>query len=191
VILLFIQTRKIIFYIFVMERNKKYVLYIGIRMDRKKSKYTRDDRKHIVEQIETLKNDADYVAIFEILTDDTANSYTQNSNGVFLNLSAVSDSTLDRINKYLNKVNKKKIAEIEVDIDIIPNASNILKTDRAYKLSNYEKNILKQRNLKKVLNEENEYEELRFSAKKRKLNSVTKKINTKSSKKNRKLEECC
>ncbi|XWV26234.1 hypothetical protein QJ857_gp0842 [Tupanvirus soda lake] len=148
-------------------------------MDRK-SKYSRDARKHIVESIENLKNNEDYVAIFEILTDDAANSYTQNSNGVFLNLSAVSDGTLDKITKYLKKVNKKKVNEIEIDTDVIPNSS-ASKNDRAYKLSNYEKNILKQRNLKKVLNDDDEYEELRFSAKKKKkiVPSKTKKISKK------------
>lgn len=166
---------KIIFYIFVTKRNKKYSLYIEITMNRNKSKYSRDDRKHIVESIENLKNDEDYVAIFEILTDDTANSYTQNSNGVFLNLSAVSDGTLEKIRRYLKKINKKKINQIEVDIDVIPNG-NTSKNDRVHKLSNYEKNILKQRNLKKVLNDENEYEELRFSAKKKSNNSKPKKI---------------
>jgi hypothetical protein len=148
-------------------------------MDRKKSSgsrsaYSRDDRKHVVECIENLKNDKDYVKIFEILTNDDSNSYTHNSNGVFLNLSVVSDSTLDEISKYLRKIdkqNKKKATEIEVDIDVIPTNNNSRNDSRAYKLSNYEKNILKQRNLKKVLNEENEYEELKFSAEKKKKSS--------------------
>ena len=140
-----------------------------------KTKYSRDDRKHIVELIENLKNESDYAAIFEILTDDSANSYTQNSNGVFLNLSVISDITLDKITKYLHKVNKKKSSEIDVDIDVIPTANNI-KTDRVHKLSNYEKNILKQRNLKKVLNDDYEYEELRFSAKNK--TKTAKPINT-------------
>lgn len=153
-------------------------------MNRNKTKYTHDDRKHIVESIDNLKNDEDYVAIFEILTNNNSNSYTINSNGVFLNLSAVNDNTLDEISKYLNKINKKRIDNIEVDIDIIPN-TNASKINRAYKLSNYEKNILKQRNLKKVLNEDGEYEELRFSAKKKK---STKPI-VSNSKKNYRKEE--
>ena len=74
-----------------------------------KSKYTRDDRKYIVQSIENLKNDKDYVAIFEILTSDNENTYTLNSNGVFLNLSSVRDDTLDKITKYLKKINKKQI----------------------------------------------------------------------------------
>lgn len=135
-------------------------------MSHNKSKYTHDDRKHIVKLIENLKNDEDYVAIFEILMDDDANSYTQNSNGIFLNLSVVSDETLNRILKYLKKVNKSKANSIELDVDIIP-MSGSSKSERTYKLSNYEKNILKQRNLKKVLEDENEYEELQFSTKKK------------------------
>lgn len=147
-------------------------------MNRNKSKYTRDDRKHIVESIENLKNDEDYVAIFEILTDDPANSYTQNSNGVFLNLSIVSDHTLDKISKYLKKVTKKKFNEIDIDVDVIPNA-NVTKSEKTYKLTNYEKNIIKQRNLKKVLNDENEYTELRFCAKNSKTSNKAQNTNDK------------
>lgn len=130
-------------------------------------KYTRDDRKHIAELIENLKNDEDYVAIFEILMDDSQSTYTQNSNGVFLNLSSVKDETLDKISKYLEKINKKRGDQIEMDVDVIPN-SNSFKNDRTYKLSNFEKNILKQRNLKKVLNNDGEYEELRITTRNRK-----------------------
>lgn len=134
-------------------------------MSLNKSKYSRDDRKHIAESIENLKNNEDYATIFEILMDDTANSYTQNSNGVFLNLSSVSDKTLNSISKYLRKINRKKLNEIEVDVDVILD-NETSDNDRTYKLSNYEKNILKQRNLKKVLNDESDYEEFKFSSKK-------------------------
>lgn len=126
------------------------------------SKYSYDDRKHLVELIENLKNNDDYIAIFDILTKDDNNTYTQNSNGVFLNLSKVSDSILDEINNYIKKANKKRNNKIETNVDIIPITDNSL-SNRAYKLNNYEKNIIKQRNLKKVLNDLDEYEELRFT----------------------------
>ncbi|AGC01978.1 hypothetical protein H012_gp482 [Acanthamoeba polyphaga moumouvirus] len=157
-------------------------------MNLNKSKYSRDDRKHIVESIENLKNDKDYVAIFKILMNDSANSYTQNSNGVFLNLSLVSDDTLDQISKYLKKINKTKKKYIDLDVDVIPNY-DISKNERVYKLSNYEKNIIKQRNLKKVLEEDNQYEELRFSAKKSSnKKSSNKKSSTKKTSKKHKQE---
>jgi hypothetical protein len=150
-----------------------------------KSRYSRDDKEHIANLIGNLKKDDDYAAIFDILTDDNSTSYTKNSNGVFLNLSAVSDETLDRVKKYIKKVSKGKNNEIEMDTDIIPNA-NFSKNDRAYKLSNYEKNIIKQRNLKKILNDDNEYEEFNISSKKKKLavlnNNVKKARNSKSKK---------
>lgn len=160
-------------------------------MDRNKSRYSHDDKKHIRESIESLKNDEDYVAIFEILTDDPSNSYSQNSNGIFLNLSVVSDNTLDKISKYLKKINKKCFNEIETDVDVIPNG-NIYKNERMYKLSNYEKNILKQRNLKKVLNDENDYAEMKFTAnKKSNSKTVTKSIKSKSVNKKKYPEESC
>jgi hypothetical protein len=76
-------------------------------MNNKVSKYTRDDKKHIVELIENLKDDKDYAVIFDIFMGDSKNSYTYNSNGVFLDLSAVTDKTLDKISKYLKKINNR------------------------------------------------------------------------------------
>ena len=131
-----------------------------------KSKYTRDDRKNIVKSIENLKDDTDYVIIFDILMSDTANDIicTTNSNGVFLNLSVVGDDTLDKINVYLDKISKSKQKSVIVDdiVNAIPN-TNSFKSDRTYKLSNYEQNIIRQRDLKKVLEKDNEYEELSLS----------------------------
>ncbi|BCS83177.1 hypothetical protein QLL95_gp0946 [Cotonvirus japonicus] len=145
-------------------------------MNYKKSKYSRDNRKHIVESIENLKNDEDYVEIFKILMRDEANSYTHNSNGVFLNLSLVSDKTLNQINKYINKLNNNNNNHIEIDTDVIPNFGSA-KNERTYRLSNYEKNIIKQRNLKKDLECNNDYEEFRFSTKKSKIKSTNKPSN--------------
>ena len=151
-------------------------------------KYSHDDRKYIAQSIENLKNAEDYVAIFEILMSDDPDCYNQNGNGVFLNVSVLSDKTLSKIKKYLDKIKKSNAVESETDIDIIPNTGS-LKNDRQYKLSNYEKNIIKQRNLKKVLNEDNEYEELKFTAKKSKkiTNTNTK---TKSKSKNCAKSNC-
>ena len=140
-----------------------------------KSKYSHDDRICIAQSIENLKNHEDYAAIFEILMGDKTNSYMQNSNGVFLNLSLVSDSTLGNIKRYLSKIKKLTPIGNEIDIDVIPNTGSS-KNNRQYKLSNYEKNIIKQRNLKKVLNEDDEYEELEFVAKNKKQTVAKKRI---------------
>jgi len=133
----------------------------------KKITFTRDDRKRIAEAIENLKNDTDYVEILDILINNESNDIvcTQNSNGIFLNLSAASDATLDEIRKYLDK--KSKIQKIKPDneMDIIP-GSNHTKPNRAYKLSNYEQNILKHREIMKTMENESEYKELQITSKK-------------------------
>jgi len=129
-----------------------------------KSKYSHDDRKYIAQQIENLKNDEHYTAIFEILTSDDSNSYYHNSNGVFMNLSEMSNKTLSKIKRYLDKI-KKSEKDYEADYDVIPNTGSMI-SNKPHKLSNYEKNIIKQRDLKKVLNEEDDYQELVFDTKK-------------------------
>ena len=125
--------------------------------------YSYEDRRNIVRLIENLKSHEDYIAIFEILTNDANNSYSSNSAGVYLNLSKTSDATLYEIDKYIKKANKKRALQVDVDEDVIPN-SDYSGANRTYKLSNYEKNIIKQRNLKKVLNEDNDYQALTMSA---------------------------
>ncbi len=101
--------------------------------------------------------------------------------GEFLNLSTSRISHLDKITKYIRKINRIKSREIETDIDVIPNSENI-DSDRAYKYTNYEKNILKQYKLKKILNEDKEYDIMKFCDKN--ISSKTKsKSKSKTSKK--------
>ena len=145
------------------KKNRNLAKYIPCKIS-PPVKYTREDRKHIVEIIENLKNNDDYVAIFGIITDDETTTHTKNSNGVYFNLTTMKDSTLDKINAYLNKVNKRQLSTFELEIDSIPCLGSEKKT-RTYKLSNYERNILKQRNLKKVLNDDIDYEVMNFTKK--------------------------
>jgi hypothetical protein len=134
-------------------------------MSSSKSKYTHEDRKHVVELIENLDDDDMYTQIFDILIKNSKDLCTKNNNGIFLNLSMVDDKTLDKVYNHLNKISKKKTQQIELDIDIIPSSTNEI-NERTYKLSNYEKNIIRQRNLKKVLNSDNEYQEMKINPKK-------------------------
>src|ERR1044071_4941575 len=133
---------------------------------RKRSKYTRDDIKHIRSLIENLKNKKDYNVIFDILTNDSETMLTHNpkTKEICLDLSVLSDKTLTNILSYINKINNDKSSKIEVDTDTIPNITSSNKI-RTYKLSNYEQNIIKQRNLKKTMNNEYEYEELQLESK--------------------------
>lgn len=126
----------------------------------RRSKYSHNDLKFIGESIENLKNPEDYREIFDILMKDPSSFCTENSNGTFLNLSAVTDRTLKRVEKYLRHVSMNRNNEIDVDNNILPTSENY-QSERSYKLSNYEKNILKQRRIK-MMNDEEEFEELTF-----------------------------
>lgn len=141
-------------------------------MNRKKTKYSREDRKYISNLIENLKDDDDYNKIFDILETDPENIYTSNSTATYVNLAVLHDSTLNKLSRYLKKVNDNKISEINIDTDVVLSSSNSQQNDRTYKLSNFEQNILKQKNLKKTMNADNEYEELNFNSKKKKETTI-------------------
>jgi len=125
---------------------------------KKISKFTREDRKYIGGVIANLEDKAVYTGIFDILIKDPADDIIcmTNSNdapgedgNIYFNLSAVSDATLFQVTTYLDKHVKKKSVVVDSPMDVIPNA-HASKSDRAYKLSNYEQNIIKQRDLKKI-----------------------------------------
>jgi hypothetical protein len=138
---------------------------------KKTSKFTRDDRKHIVKIIENLPNNEDYVSIFDILMKDPAediicisdsNDMSNGPKKIYFNLSVVSDETLYQVSLYLNKKATKRSIDVDNTVNVIPNVQNS-KSDRAYKLSNYEQNIIKQSDLKKVCN--NQYDDVNLHKK--------------------------
>ena len=112
----------------------------------KQSKYTNSSLKQIGLSIEQLDNHQHYIEIFNILLEDDNNKYTENSNGVFLNLSAVADDTLDKIVSFLKTVNTEKYNNSHTHINTVPTSMDIHRGNkrRTYKLSNCDKNILNQ-----------------------------------------------
>lgn len=133
-------------------------------MDKKKILFTRDDRKNISHQIENLKNDDDYVAIFDILMNDESADVicTTNKNGVCFNLSVVSDKTFIEIREYLNKVENNRNKK-DAKPTVLP-SSNTQK-ERTHKLSNYEQNLLRHREIRQAQDDNTVYKELEFSSK--------------------------
>jgi len=111
-----------------------------------KTRYSREDRKQVMKRIESLKDEEDYNNIFDILNEDSSNVWTSNSGGVFIDLSIVHDTTLDKIDSYLDRLDRKRRKHIEVDTDVLPLSSGPA-SDRTYRLSNYEQNIIKQRKI--------------------------------------------
>ena len=127
----------------------------------KNTKYSNNDRENITHMIGNLKNIDHYTEIFEILKCDKNIEYTECSGQICLNMSVLTDRTLDKIVKYLKEnCKQEKTKQIRKKKSVVEKKSK--ETKRIHKLSNYEKNILKQKNLKKILNKEEEYEDFRF-----------------------------
>jgi hypothetical protein len=63
--------------------------------------YTLADKKAIMTRIQNLKNKKHYIQIYRIIKDNNV-QYSQNINGVFINLNNVDDTILDKIVQYLN-----------------------------------------------------------------------------------------
>ena len=134
-------------------------------MDKKKILFTRDDRKDVSHQIDNIKNDDDYVAIFDILMNDESADVicTTNKNGVCFNLSVVSDKTFIEMREYLNKVENNRNKE-DSKPSMLP--SNNTHKERTHKLSNYEQNLLRHREIRQAQDDNTVYKELEFSLKK-------------------------
>jgi hypothetical protein len=63
--------------------------------------YTHDDKKKLVKRIGDIKNRKCYVKIFKLIHGDNL-SYTKNDNGVFFNLTSLSDEILTGIESILD-----------------------------------------------------------------------------------------
>jgi hypothetical protein len=68
--------------------------------------YSLVDKKAIMTRIQNLKNKKHYVQIFKIIKENNA-TYSQNINGVFINLINIEDDILDKIVKYLNYIDSR------------------------------------------------------------------------------------
>jgi hypothetical protein len=63
--------------------------------------YTLTDKKGIMTKISNLKSKKHYIEIYKIIKENNV-SYSQNINGIFINLTNIEDDILDKIVKYLN-----------------------------------------------------------------------------------------
>jgi hypothetical protein len=68
-------------------------------------------RKQLMEEIKKMSNEQ-YKEIFRILKRNNV-SYTENSNGIFFDLNAVSDITIQELQKFVELSQAQQIAEKE------------------------------------------------------------------------------
>ena len=101
------------------------------------------DKKILREKIKLLtKNEC--IIIFNMIRKNT-NKYTENSNGIFINMDYLDNNTLIQINTYVNKITQNKLKS---DMVVVEDGMSTINNDSEQnqsniKLSNYEKAIIK------------------------------------------------
>lgn len=68
--------------------------------------YSLNDKKAIMTRINNLKSKKHYIEIYKIIKENNV-SYSQNINGIFINLTNIEDDVLDKIVKYLNYIESR------------------------------------------------------------------------------------
>jgi hypothetical protein len=68
---------------------------------------TNEEKKKIVNRITNLKSKKKYIKLFNII-DKEYKDYTDNSNGIFINLNCLTDNTLSKIVNFLDKNDVKR-----------------------------------------------------------------------------------
>ena len=112
--------------------------------------FTHQEKKKMVYRIEQIKNKKYYIKLFKIINKDNI-KFTDNCNGIFINMNSLSDESLIKINNFLDLINKTKntidndTINSSNDVDYKPYSHDEFSDYKSYgpKLSNYEKNIIK------------------------------------------------
>jgi hypothetical protein len=68
--------------------------------------YSLADKKVIMTRIQNLKSKKHYLHIYKIIKENNV-SYSQNINGIFINLTNIEDPILDKIIEYLSYVESR------------------------------------------------------------------------------------
>ena len=102
------------------------------------------DKRLLKDKVLQLSKDECKI-VFNMIKKDT-NKFTQNNNGIFINLDKLTNETLLEINNYVNTVTKNKFKTNDIIVNEICNSVNISSSQSKIKLSNYEKSIIKRNN---------------------------------------------
>ena len=102
------------------------------------------DKRLLKDKVLQLSKDECKI-VFNMIKKDT-NKFTQNNNGIFINLDKLTNKTLLEINNYVNTVTKNKFKTNDIIVNEICNSVNISSSQSKIKLSNYEKSIIKRNN---------------------------------------------
>jgi hypothetical protein len=109
-----------------------------------KRKFNSLYRRKIVNKINKLKEIKEFVTIFNIIRVELGKDISINKNGIFFNINVLSDSSIEKIEFFLNSISET-VTESETKIKYKPyfvdDMENVNKLGP--KLSNQEKSIIK------------------------------------------------
>lgn len=83
-------------------------------------KFNHNDKKNLIKRISDVKNKKCYIKIFKIIHNNN-NSYTKNDNGIFFNITNLSDDILNQIEHVIKYYEVKKY---NTDMKLIQNITN-------------------------------------------------------------------
>ena len=116
-----------------------------VKKEEKVKTYNYSERKKISSKVMSIKKKEDYVRLFKIINQDPNNKFTENSNGIWLDFKSLSDETIEKVEKFLNKIKKKNKTDSINSHEYVPYSleENFSNKVNGPKLSNYEKSILR------------------------------------------------
>ena len=65
-------------------------------------KYNTIIRKKLVGKFDKIKDKSDYMAIYNIITQDIGNNFSTNRNGIFINMNLLSDECIEKLLEFVN-----------------------------------------------------------------------------------------
>ena len=121
----------------------------NVKKDISTISYSHHDRKEISQRIKQLTKKEQYIDIFKIIQKDKNTKYTENSNGIWLDLKKLDNSTINKISNYLNKLSDNNYDELSDSVnsmEYVPYSNddiNFSSITNGPKFSNYEKSIIR------------------------------------------------
>ena len=88
------------------ENNKIFNISHELMLKKQRNRELYLNKKRLMESVKKLSKD-EIIEIFKIFLDNNV-PYSENNNGIFINLNNVKEKTLNEINKYIEYIEVKK-----------------------------------------------------------------------------------
>ncbi len=138
------------------ENDKIFNISHELMIKKQKNRELFLKKKHMIDSIKRLSKD-EHIEIFKLFLDDNI-SYSENSNGIFINLNNIKEKTLDNVIEYIDYIHAKKEQFMDDNLQFVE-AKELLGSTSKVVVNNFEvnKTIYKeyefQENHEKVMND--------------------------------------